>query len=201
MHVFIATIAAIVRSPKRDEEDVAMLQRISRFEEAALSELYDRYGQLLYSFVLRMLRSVEETEDIVQDVFLQVWNKANSYSESKGTVYTWLVTLARNRAIDRLRSKGYKNQSHHIDIANLLIVADGASSNPQAKTIMNEHQHLVVNALKKLSLDQHQVLGLAYYEGYSQSEIAEKLNIPIGTVKSRMRKALMTMREYLLGKM
>ncbi|MBI1808196.1 MAG: sigma-70 family RNA polymerase sigma factor [Ignavibacteria bacterium] len=178
-----------------------MIQKIKQNQESALSELYDRYGQLLYSFVMRMLRSVEDAEDIVQDVFLQVWNKADSYEQTKGTVYTWLVTMTRNRAIDRLRSKGYKKHSREIDINSLIMVADEVPSNPHTKTVANESQQMVAGALKQLSVDQQQVLALAYYEGYSQSEIAAKLNVPLGTVKSRMRKGLMTMRSWLQEKM
>ncbi|MBI3765372.1 MAG: sigma-70 family RNA polymerase sigma factor [Ignavibacteriales bacterium] len=201
MQELIAILAALFRSPQRDAEDIAMIQKIKQNQESALSELYDRYGQLLYSFVMRMLRSVEDAEDIVQDVFLQVWNKADSYEQTKGTVYTWLVTMTRNRAIDRLRSKGYKKHSREIDINSLIMVADEVPSNPHTKTVANESQQMVAGALKQLSVDQQQVLALAYYEGYSQSEIAAKLNVPLGTVKSRMRKGLMTMRSWLQEKM
>jgi RNA polymerase sigma-70 factor, ECF subfamily len=130
-------------------------------------------------------------------VFLQAWNKASSYERSKGTVYTWLVTMTRNRAIDLVRSRGFKQHRQNVDLENLNLAADARSSNPHAAAVAGEDQRVVSNALRKLSTDQQQVVALAYYEGYSQSEIADKLNIPLGTVKSRMRKALMEMRSTL----
>jgi RNA polymerase sigma-70 factor (ECF subfamily) len=186
---------------ERDEEDAQLLERIVRGEESALSTLYDRYHRLLYTFGMRMLRSVEESEDLLQEVFLQLWNTARSYDRGKGSVYTWLVTMTRNRAIDRLRSKGYKRQVQHIDIDEITLATDSHSSNPYANAELHEHQRLIVTVLQKLTLDQQQVIALSYYEGYSQSEIAAKLDIPLGTVKSRMRKGLMEMRSMLQGKL
>ncbi len=183
----------------RDEEDRKLLQRIVQSDESAMSELYNRYGRLLYTFGLRIVRSEEEASDLVQEVFLQAWNKAPSYEKGKGTVYTWLVTMTRNRAIDLLRSKRYKQQSQTIDISQLSLVVDVHSSNPHSETVQGENRQLVTTALGKLTPDQQRVIALAYYEGYSQSEIASTLNIPLGTVKSRMRKGLMEMRSMLLG--
>ena len=177
-----------------------MLRRIAQGEEPALAELYDRYGQFLYSLGMRILRSVQDAEDIVQDVFMQVWNKAGTYQAEKGTVYTWLVTMMRNRAIDRLRSKGSRYAGQQIDMAGLSLFADPASSSPHSHTVRNEHQRLVIGTLKQLSIDQQQILALAYYEGFRQTAISRMLNIPPGTVKSRMRKGLELMHSILMGK-
>jgi RNA polymerase sigma-70 factor (ECF subfamily) len=197
MFLVIALFSTIIGRSQRDEDDVLILKRIVNGEESAMAELYDRYCQLLYTFSVRILRSEEETQDLLQEVFLQAWNKASSYEKGKGTVYTWLVTMTRNRAIDLVRSKGFKQQSQNVDIENINLVADMRSSNPLAITVAGEDQRVVMNALKKLTADQQQIIALAYYEGYSQSEIAGKLNIPLGTVKSRMRKGLMEMRSVL----
>jgi RNA polymerase sigma-70 factor, ECF subfamily len=198
----LLTIFAVATSPPgRVGDDGAVIQRIARGEDPALAELYDRYAQVLYTLGMRILRSVQDSEDIVQEVFIQVWKKAESYDAKKGTVYTWLVTMMRNRAIDRLRSKGYKHAAQQIDTAAIVLFSDAPSSNPHSHTVRSEHQKLVVGTLKQLSADQQQVLALAYYEGFSQSEIAQKLNIPLGTVKSRMRHGLQSMRSKLKGKL
>ena len=200
MNGLLAIVATTGSPPGADPDDAAVLRRIAGHEDAALAQLYDRYARLLYSLGMRILRSVQDSEDVVQEVFIQVWNKAELYREQKGTVHTWLVTMMRNRAIDRLRSKGSRHAGQHVDVASLNLFADPASSNPHSHTVRSEHQELVLATLKQLSIDQQQVLALAYYEGFSQSEIAEKLNIPLGTVKSRMRKGLQLMHSRLKGR-
>ena len=197
MHLIFALFSTVIGRSQRDEEDVSLIQRVVRGEESAMSELYDRYSGLLYTFGMRILRSQEDTSDLLQEVFLQAWNKADSYEKRKGTVYTWMVTMTRNRAIDLLRSKGYKQQSQTLEISTVSPLADAGSSNPHSRTVLREDQQLVTEALKKLTFDQQKVIALAYYEGYTQTEIANKLNIPLGTVKSRMRKGLMEMRSML----
>ena len=193
-------LATLLNHARRDEEDVAILRRIVQGEESALADLYDRYSQLLYSLSMRILRSVEEAEDTVQEVFMQVWNKGSAYERSKGTVYTWIVTMMRNRSIDRLRSKGFRNSFQLLDVSTLMLSSDSPSSNPHAESVANEHRQIIVGSLRQLNAEQQQVLALAYYEGYTQSEIAEKLKVPLGTVKSRMRKGLITMRSMLKEK-
>ncbi len=200
MQGFFAILATAAPQVPSGGEEAAILKRISRGEEPALAELYDRYAQLLYSLGMRILRSVQDSEDIVQEVFMQVWNKAGSYQAEKGTVHTWLITMMRNRSIDKLRSKGFRAAGQQVDIATIPLFADPASSNPHSHVVRNEHQKLVLGSLKQLSIDQQQVLALAYYEGFSQTEIASQLNIPLGTVKSRMRKGLQTMQSNLKGK-
>lgn len=200
MNGLLSIIAATISSPRAEGDDASILRRIAQGEEPALAELYDRYAQLLYSLGMRILRSVQDAEDIVQEVFMQVWNKAALYEARKGTVHTWLVTMMRNRAIDRLRSKVSRHSGQQVDVTSLTLFADAASSNPHSHTVKNEDQKLVLGTLKQLSIDQQQVLALAYYEGFSQSEIAARLNIPLGTVKSRMRKGLQSMHSILKGK-
>ncbi|MBI4546497.1 MAG: RNA polymerase sigma-70 factor [Ignavibacteriae bacterium] len=197
--IFATTILRNTR--ERDVDDEDLLQRIARADESALSQLYDRYGQLLYSLGMRILRSTTDAEDVVQEVFLQVWNKAESYQKDKGSVYTWLITMMRNRAIDRLRSKGFKQHIQSVDVNKAILFSEAESSNPHASAVQTEHQQLVINALKQLPEDHRRIFELAYYEGFSQSEIADQLNIPLGTVKSRMRRGLQLMRIMLEEKM
>jgi RNA polymerase sigma-70 factor (ECF subfamily) len=197
MQILIAALSLSSGQPGRDEDDVRILERIARGEEPAIAELYDRYGRLLFSFGMRILRSQHEAEDLLQEIFLQVWNKVGAYEQQKGSVYTWLVTMTRNRAIDRLRSSSGKLQRMTVDLDQVMLVAESHASNPHAYTVFGEEQRSMVEALKRLTTDQQQVIGLAYYEGYSQSQIAELLKIPLGTVKTRMRKGMMDLREML----
>jgi RNA polymerase sigma-70 factor, ECF subfamily len=200
VHAFLPLLATVAPQPRGKPDDATILGRIARGEDQALAELYDRYTQLLYTLGMRILRSVQDSEDVVQEVFMQAWNKAGTYEPGKGTVYAWLVTMMRNRAIDRLRSKGFRHSAQSADVAGLLLSADPASSSPHSYAVHTEDQKLVLATLKELSVDQQQVLVLAYYEGFSQSEIAKKLNIPLGTVKSRIRKGLQSMHSMMKGK-
>src|SRR6266702_4206497 len=106
MELFFALLATLEGFPERGEADIKMIERIVSGDESALAELYTNYCKLLFSLGMRILRSAEDTNDLLQEVFLQIWNKAALFEKSKGSVYTWMVTLTRNRAIDRLRSKG-----------------------------------------------------------------------------------------------
>ena len=201
MQFLLAVLATMLNQAQRDEEDVALLRRIVQGEESAFAELYDRYAQLLYSLSMRILRSVDEVEDTVQEIFIRIWKEAGTYDASKGTVYTWLVTMMHHRSIERLRSKEFRNSIQQLDVSTLKLSSDSPSSNPHPQTIKGEHRQIIIRTLKQLNIDQQQVLALAYYEGYTQSEIAEKLEVPPGTVKSRMRKGMLTMRSRLQEEM
>ena len=177
--------------PRAHEDDSAVVARIARGEDSALSTLYDRYAVLLYTLGMRILRSVQDSEDIVQEVFTQVWTKAGTYQPERGSVYTWLVTMMRKRTLERLRARGFRSTAQQIDLMNpALFGATGALG----------HESWVTGTLKQLDLSHQQVLALAYYEGFNQTEIAAKLNIPVGSVKSRIRAALERMRSLLKEK-
>ena len=199
MDAFLPLFGIATSPPRGETDDVSTLRRMAQGEDQALAELYDRYAQLLCSLGLRILKSVQESEDVVQEVFMQAWSKADTYRPEKGSVYTWLVTMARNRAIDRLRSKRFEHAGQFIvvDLANLHLFDEPSSSSPNAHAVRIEERKLVLETLKQLSLDQQQVLALAYYEGYSQSEIAGILVSPLGNVKSHMRKGLQSMHSIL----
>ncbi|HYQ85783.1 MAG TPA: sigma-70 family RNA polymerase sigma factor [Bacteroidota bacterium] len=177
--------------PRAHEDDGSVVARIANGEDSALSTLYDRYAVLMYTLGMRILRSVQDSEDIVQEVFTQVWTKAGSYQPERGSVYTWLVTMMRKRTIERLRTRGFRATAQQIDVMNPALFGGAGASGPES---------WVTGTLKQLDLSHQQVLALAYYEGFNQSEIAAKLNIPVGTVKSRMRAALQRMRTLLKEK-
>ena len=182
-------------------EESALLLRIAQKDDSALEILYTRYSKLLYGFILSILKSADEAEDILQEIFIRVWNRAPAFDATKGSVYTWLVTMARNRAIDRLRSKDYQTQRQTSlsDSENegeeLFQLVDRASEDedPLDATIASERALLVRKAFDEIHPDQRRILQLAYFSGFSQSEIAAELQIPLGTVKTRMRQGMIKM--------
>ena len=184
----------------RNEVDRLRLSRIAEGDEAALWETYDLYAQHLYSFALRILRSVDDAEDIVHDVFIKVWKSPHVYIAEHGTVYTWLVSMAHHRAIERFRSKNLRSRFFEIDMKSLTFISDARSANMQPRTELGEDQRIITEALSRLNLDYQLVLSLGYYEGFHQAEIAKKLDIPVATVQSRLRKALLSLQSILKGK-
>lgn len=188
----------IVQSMVRNEDDVRLLVRIKEGDQAAFAQLYDRYAPLLYSMVLRIVRETTEAEDVLQEIFLTIWNKASSFDEAKGSVYTWIVTIARRKAIDRLRSKEIVNRDERLHDDAVTGIPDAAyMTNPLNAAIGNEYEALMRTALATLSDEQRTVIEMSYYEGYTQEQISQRLHVPLGTVKTRMRQGLIKLREYL----
>ncbi len=132
-----------------------------------------------------------------------IWNKASMFAEEKGSVYTWIVTITRRKSIDRLRSKDIVNKGQSLDDdAHIVNIPDAAYlSNPLHATISGEHEACMRAALDELSEDQRMILELSYYEGYTQDQISKRLNVPLGTVKTRMRQGMIKLREYLQTRM
>jgi RNA polymerase sigma-70 factor (ECF subfamily) len=173
--------------------DAELLRQIAGGDEAALAALYDRYKSILFSLILRILHSQSEAEDILQDVFIQVWKKASDFDEERGRPFTWLVTLSRSRAIDRLRQLGSRERTAveaSRDVPDVWIDAE-------SDAIKSEQGAVVRSALAELPEEQRRTLLLAYFEGLTQTEIAERLNAPLGTVKTRMRSGMIKLRELL----
>lgn len=173
--------------------DVDLLHAVARGDEAALASLYDRYRVILFGLLVRILNVREEAEDVLQEVFLQVWRRAGDFDERRGRPFTWLVTLARSRAIDRLRLLAARQR-----------VADSAAQNTYDEvsdaatdTLHSEQREIVRCALAELPEEQKHALLLAYFEGLTQTEIASKLGAPLGTVKTRMRSGMLKLRELL----
>ncbi len=182
-----------VESDRSQVSDVELLHDVARGDEGALARLYDKYRVILFGLLVRILSSREEAEDVLQEVFLQVWRRAGDFDEHRGKPFTWLVTLTRSRAIDRLRQLGARQR-----------LATSAAqdkreeaSNALADTFKSEQLEIVTRALAELPEDQRHTLMLAYYDGLTQSEIASKLNAPLGTVKTRMRAGMMKLRAIL----
>lgn len=169
------------------------MRAIASGDEAALSALYDRYKSILFSLILRILHSQPEAEDILQDVFIQVWKKAADFDEARGRAFTWLATLARSRAIDRLRQLSSRERT----------ATEASRETPEVwidaedDAIRSEQGAVVRAALAELPEEQRRTLLLAYFEGLTQTEIADRLNAPLGTVKTRMRSGMIKLRELL----
>ena len=173
--------------------DVNLLHAIARRDEAALASLYDRYRLILFGLLVRILGSREEAEDILQEVFIQVWRRAEDFDEQRGKPFTWLVTLARSRAIDRLRQLSARERLATATAQE----APAEASDAVQDAYRSEQKEIVAGALAQLPEDQRQTLLLAYFEGLTQTEIAKRLGAPLGTVKTRMRSGMIKLRELL----
>lgn len=196
-------LAVIANQAARNEEDLRLLLKVKERDQAALGELYDRYAPLLYTMMLNVVKITDEAEDLLQEVFLQIWNKSTLFAEEKGSVYTWIVTIARRKAIDRLRSKELVNRGSSLnhDDSSLEIPDAAYATNPLHAAIGSEYEQIMREGLALLNADQREAIELSYYEGYTQDQISRKLNVPLGTVKTRQRQGLMKLREYLQGRL
>jgi RNA polymerase sigma-70 factor, ECF subfamily len=177
--------------------DHAALARMARGEGDAVAELYDRHARPIYSLALRILGDATEAEDIVQEVFSQAWKQAARYNASRGAVGAWLLTLARSRAIDRLRAK----RARPGDVSDKRVAGQLVDAGPPADSLVlsSEQVARVRAALDELPLLQRAAIELAYYEGLTHAEIAERLEQPLGTVKTRIRLAMLKLRDVLAG--
>ena len=181
---------------KAQVDDVELLKAVARKDESALAAVYDRYRLVLFALIMRILNNREEAEDVLQEVFIQVWRRAGDFDETRGRPFTWLVTLARSRAIDRLRSLAARER---------VAVAGSREETEQVSdaaldAFRAEQRGLVNSALDQLPEEQKHPLVLAYFEGLTQSEIATRLGAPLGTIKTRMRSGLIRLRELLGSK-
>ena len=175
-------------APTSDNE---LLRAVARGDESALAQVYDRYRLILFGLIVRILHSREEAEDVLQEVFLQVWRRAKDFDEARGRAFTWLVTLARSRALDRLRSLGARARLAEA-APPIEYIGDAA-----ADVFQSEQAEVIRRALAQIPVDQRQALFLGYFEGLTQSEIAARLGAPLGTVKTRMRTGMAKLRELL----
>lgn len=180
------------------ETDVELLRRIVQREEAAVGFLYDRHASHLYALLLRILKEQSEAEDALQEVFLRVWDRAGTYNEKLGSPSVWLTRIARNLAIDRLRSKLGHVRSVEDDLErHAELPADEAAANPEDATIRSQQRAYIGAALSMLPQEQRVLIESAYFQGFTQSELAERFHLPLGTVKTRIRTGMITLRREL----
>jgi RNA polymerase sigma-70 factor (ECF subfamily) len=178
------------RTHTNEAQDNELLRRIAQRDRNAFARLYDRYAAALYSLCMAIVKRQDEAEDVIQECFLQIWEKAHAFDGLKGSVYTWLVTMTRNRAIDRLRSKHFQFSRQRRPDFDLEAIAADEVHSPLESTSLAERAHLVRQAFATLPVEQREVLQMAYFQGYSQSEISQQLRVPLGTVKTRTRQAM-----------
>jgi RNA polymerase sigma-70 factor, ECF subfamily len=177
--------------------DIALLSRIAGRDAAALGELYDRHSRLLFSLILRVVVDRGDSEDVLQEVFMRVWDRADSYTAALGTPSAWLVRIARNRAIDRLRSRRVRaHVAESVEDAPIAVDLT-ATANPELLASTAEHRRAIVAALNQLPAEQRSLIDAAYFEGYTQSELADRFKLPLGTVKTRIRTAMQALRQAL----
>ncbi|HLG17786.1 MAG TPA: sigma-70 family RNA polymerase sigma factor [Blastocatellia bacterium] len=179
----------------RDEDWAALIREAARGDQSALATLYDRTNRLIFGLILRIVGDRATAEEVLLDVYTQVWRQASLYDTKRGAPLAWLMTIARSRAIDRVRSGKTEQQGKE----SLETVGEVASMSisPEDSAAVSERQRLVRSALGSLSAEQRQVIELAYYSGLSHSEIALRLGQPLGTVKTRTRLGMMKLREML----
>ena len=178
-----------------EEDDRNLAERLKRREPDAMAQLYDSYGKLAFSLIYRIVRDVGVAEDLVQETFLRVWNRAHGFDAGRGALGPWLLAVARNRAIDYIRSSGWKMARGSLDLE--YAEHPSAFVNFEGDLLTRDREMRVRKAVDRLNENQRHVIELAYFEGLSQSEMAERMGQPLGTVKTWVRSALKNLREEL----
>ena len=175
---------------KYSEEELVLA--LQQRDQTAFSYLYDNYAAALNAVIFRLVNDKTLSEDILQEAFVKIWNNFNSYDKSKGRLFTWMINLTKNLAIDTLRSKGYKKQTKiSADENSVTNVQDSNTGADKFDTIGLRNQ------LSGLKPEQRTIIDMAYFNGYTQDEISKTLDIPLGTVKTRMRAAILELRKHL----
>jgi RNA polymerase sigma-70 factor, ECF subfamily len=168
-------------------DDGTLLQRVRQGDQGAMAEVFDRYGRAVYSVALRILKDTGHAEDVMQEIFFQVWRNSDSFVQGRGSLGAWLVVIARNRSIDLLRRRKPTDSVEDVVLASSTNLASEAEHNAMIEKVQK--------VLKDLPTEQQRSMELAFFEGLSHSEIAEKTGEPLGTVKTRIRLALITLRK------
>jgi RNA polymerase sigma factor (sigma-70 family) len=169
-----------------------LVSLLKQRDNKAFEYLYDNYSGALYNIVMQILDDVDLSNDVLQDVFVNIWRKIDSYDSNKGRLFTWMLNITRNAAIDVLRSKSYQNSQKNQSISDQNEFDTGVKTSQ-----LNVDNIGVRKVLEKLKVEQRVLIELAYFKGYTHEEIAEIESIPLGTVKTRIRSALIQLREHL----
>jgi RNA polymerase sigma-70 factor, ECF subfamily len=182
-----------------ESTDLSLLQRIAARDAAAVADLYDRHSRLLFGFILRILRDRGEAEDVLQEAFVRVWSQAGKYDARMGGPLPWIVRVARNCAIDRLRARRVR-AAVDVPAVGLAAVestpATGIQS-PEEAVLDAERRRKVTGALAGLPAEQRRLIEAAFFEGYTHSELARRFGLPLGTVKTRIRAGMIAMRQQM----
>lgn len=179
------------------KDEIALVQRIAQGDRRSFEAFYDRFAGVLFSTAYRVLNNQEAAEDVLQDVFIQIWEKAPLYDASRGKPISWAVTLTRNKAIDRLRSTQRRNRLQE-DVQHESETFEQFDSRTSFDAVASgETGKMVREAIQTLTKDQREAIELAFLQSLTQVEIAERLSVPLGTVKARIRRGMMKLREIL----
>lgn len=184
------TEAIDLEQERQIKEDIQLIQRIAERDSAAFQTFYQKYSGLIFAAISNVLNDHHDTEDVMQEVLVQLWNKAHLYEPRKGKPLTWLTTMARNRAIDRIRSKQRRSRlNDDFENENKKLQLEFEESGLELLE-EKERDTVVKNAVSKLNEDQREAIYLAYFNGLTQAEVAERLNEPLGTIKARIRRGV-----------
>ncbi len=181
----------MAKKSKISLSEAELIAALQRQDKIAAEALYDMYSASLFGVIIRIVQNNEIAEDLLQETFVKIWNSFQSYSSDKGRLFTWMVNIARNLSIDKIRSKDYKNQTknHELEIN---VTSIDANLNTTYKPELLGVKDLV----DKLKPEQKIILDLVYFKGYTHLEAADELSIPLGTIKTRLRMAIIQLRKY-----
>lgn len=168
-----------------------LILALQRREKIAAEALYDMYSASLFGVIIRIVNDEGLAEDILQDTFLKIWNSFSSYNADKGRLFTWMVNIARNLSIDKIRSKDFRNQTKNQELENNV-----ASIDEQRNTVYKPELLGVKDLVEQLKPEQKSILDLVYFKGYTHVEAADELGVPLGTIKTRLRMAITQLRKF-----
>jgi len=176
-------------------DDEELMQRLLYRDLRAFRALFDRYGNLVYSAALRVVRDAQIAEDMVQEIFLRIWRKPDSYVAQRGRFVTWLTSVTRNRAVDEIRSRGrrFRHETASPEEQERELPAPD-TNDPALTAELADQRRLILAALAQIPQEQRQIIELAYFGGFTQQEIAQRLSQPLGTVKTRIRLGMQKLR-------
>ena len=177
----------MIATIKYSQEELIVL--LSKGDQKAFAYLYDNYSQALFGVIYKIVNSQEDAEDILQQAFVKIWNNFDSYNESKGRLYTWIVAVSRNLALDFLRSKNVKNKSKIQSLENHVYTLKSNNLLDSKNDYIGLDKMLAI-----LTSEEQELINLAYFQGFTQDELANKLHIPLGTIKTKMRNSLKKLR-------
>jgi RNA polymerase sigma-70 factor, ECF subfamily len=184
-------------SAKELQSEIELLRQIGQGDRRSFEQLYERFSGVLFSIAYRMLNSQEAAEDVLQDVFVQIWKKAPMFDPNRGRPMTWAVTLTRNKAIDLMRSAQRRSGLHETVQRETEAFSRSKDHSLFDAVASDEMWKMVRDAIAKLSKEQRQAIELAFFASMTQTEIAEHLNQPLGTVKARIRRGMLALREMI----
>jgi RNA polymerase sigma-70 factor (ECF subfamily) len=191
------TMAVEDKQPVMDN-DVELLRSISEGDRYAFSCFYEQYSKLLFSIAYRILNDEKESEDVLQEVFLQIWDKAGAYNPTLGKPASWAVTLTRNKAIDHIRANQRRSKLLEHASTEMLVRSPGTLTANES-VHGRENEELISTAVAELPADQRKAIEMAFFSGLTQNEISETLKEPLGTIKARIRRGMLKLRDRLEG--